>query len=121
VLQAAAISATLYAMIQFAGPISGGCFNPAFGITQTTYQVGYMNSLGFEGKVYQHYLWLYIAAPLLGGIVASIFMRFVHNPNLGFNTKNENKEEITCSLESDKEILSEEGMPEEDDDEIVVK
>lgn len=83
-LQAAAIAVTLFAMIQFAGPISGGCFNPAFGLTQTTYQVGYMNSLGFDGKVYQRYLWLYVFAPFAGGIVASLFMRFVHNPNLGF-------------------------------------
>jgi len=83
VIQAAAIAVTLYAMITFAGPICGGCFNPAFGITQTTYQVGYMNSLGFEGKIYQRYLWIYITSPFLGGIIASLFMRFVHNPNLG--------------------------------------
>ena len=27
---------------------------------------------------------LYIFAPFAGGIAASMFMRFVHNPNLGF-------------------------------------
>ena len=42
-----------------------------------------MNSLGFDGKIYQKYLLLCIFAPLLGVIVASLFMRFVHNPNLG--------------------------------------
>ena len=47
VLKAAAIAMTLYAMITTAGAISGGCFNPAFGFTQTTYQVGYMNYNGY--------------------------------------------------------------------------
>ncbi len=89
-IQAAAIAVTLYAMITFAGPICGGCFNPAFGITQTTYQVGYMNSLGYDGKIYQRYLWIYIASPFLGGIIASLFMRFVHNPNLGITGLNNN-------------------------------
>lgn len=37
ILKAAAIAFTLLAMIQFGGPVSGGCFNPAFGLTQTTY------------------------------------------------------------------------------------
>jgi glycerol uptake facilitator-like aquaporin len=49
--------------------------------------VGYINSLGFDGKIYQKYLWLYIFAPFTGGIVASLFMRFVHNPNLGSTEK----------------------------------
>jgi hypothetical protein len=42
-----------------------------------------MNSLGVEGKIYQRYMWIYVCSPFLGGIVASLFMRFVHNPNLG--------------------------------------
>lgn len=33
ILQAAAIAFTLLAMIETAGSISGGCFNPAFGLT----------------------------------------------------------------------------------------
>lgn len=37
ILKAAAIAFTLLAMINTAGSISGGCFNPAFGFTQTTY------------------------------------------------------------------------------------
>lgn len=37
VLAAAAIAFTLMAMIQTAGALTGGCFNPAFGFTQTTY------------------------------------------------------------------------------------
>jgi glycerol uptake facilitator-like aquaporin len=81
-LKAAAIAFTLLAMIQTAGAISGGCFNPAFGLTQTTYQVGYVNSQGGDGAPYARYLWVYILAPILGGLAASAFMRFVHLPNL---------------------------------------
>jgi glycerol uptake facilitator-like aquaporin len=83
VLQAAAIAFTLLAMIETAGSISGGCFNPAFGLTQTTYQVGYMKSQGVEeAHRYARFLWVYIIAPTLGGLASSLFMRFVHIPNL---------------------------------------
>ena len=113
VLQAGAIAATLYAMIQFAGPISGGCFNPAFGLTQTTYQVGYMNSLGFEGRIYQRYMTLYIFAPLAGGIAASMFMRFVHNPNLGFlENRSTTLSEHSALSEDSFEKAVEEGVGE---------
>jgi glycerol uptake facilitator-like aquaporin len=44
ILKAAAIAFTLLAMINTAGAISGGCFNPAFGLTQTTYQVAYVDA-----------------------------------------------------------------------------
>ena len=82
-MQAAAIAFTLLAMIETAGAISGGCFNPAFGLTQTTYQVGYMNNNGDpNGPRYARYLWVYILAPILGGLASSLFMRFVHIPNL---------------------------------------
>jgi glycerol uptake facilitator-like aquaporin len=37
ILKAAAIAFTLLAMINTAGAISGGCFNPAFGLVQTIY------------------------------------------------------------------------------------
>ena len=70
------------AMILTAGSISGGCFNPAFGLTQTTYQVGYVNSNGGGGVAYARYLWVYILAPTLGGICSSLFMKYVHLPNL---------------------------------------
>jgi hypothetical protein len=88
-------------MITFAGPISGGCFNPAFGITQTTYQVGYMNSLGIDGKIYQRYLWIYIVAPLLGGIMAAMFVRYFHLKalNISLNNKDEKK---TLKIESEE-------------------
>ena len=49
-----------------------------------------MNSLGYEGKIYQRYMWIYITSPLLGGLVASLFVRFVHNPNLGLTFNKDN-------------------------------
>lgn len=82
VLSAGAIAFTLMAMIQTAGAISGGCFNPAFGLTQTTYQVGYMNAQGRDGSKYARFLWVYITAPTLGGVASSLFMKYVHIPNL---------------------------------------
>ena len=82
ILQAAAIAFTLLAMIETAGAISGGCFNPAFGIAQTTYQVGYMSSQGYEGAPYARYLWVYIIAPSLGGVASAMFMKYIHLPNL---------------------------------------
>ena len=67
-------------MIQTAGSISGGCFNPAFGMTQTTYQVGYFNHHGLKGYMWARYLWVYMTAPTLGGIGAAVFMKYVHLP-----------------------------------------
>lgn len=81
-MKAGAIAFTLLAMIQTAGAISGGCFNPAFGFAQTTYQVEYLNSKGLMGDPYARYLWVYIFAPLLGGLASAAFMRFIHIPNL---------------------------------------
>ena len=69
-------------MINTAGSISGGCFNPAFGFAQTTYQVAYMSSQGYEAAPYARYLWVYLIAPSLGGVAASLFMKFIHIPNL---------------------------------------
>lgn len=82
ILQAASIAFTLLAMINTAGAISGGCFNPAFGLTQTTYQVAYVNATVGDGWKYARYLWVYIIAPTFGGLASSLFMRFVHIPNL---------------------------------------
>lgn len=83
ILHAASIAFTLLAMINTAGAISGGCFNPAFGFAQTTYQVAYASSQGIENaSAYARYLWVYILAPTLGGLASSLFMRFVHIPNL---------------------------------------
>jgi glycerol uptake facilitator-like aquaporin len=76
-------------MTKTAGAVSGGCFNPAFGLTQTTYQVGYVNSLGHDGKPYQLYLWVYIVAPLLGGLAASAFMRLFHLKNIGIKVSSQ--------------------------------
>ena len=70
-LQAAAIAFTLLAMINTAGAISGGCFNPAFGLSQTTYQMAYMSSQGYDAWPYARYLWIYIIAPTLGGLASS--------------------------------------------------
>ena len=65
-----------------------------------------MNSLGIEGKIYQRYLWIYCCSPFLGGIVASLFMRFVHNPNLGVIFKQEEMEMQAIADEHDEVVMS---------------
>ena len=71
-------------MINTAGSISGGCFNPAFGLVQTIYQVIYVSSSGQEGSPYARYLWVYLIAPSLGGFASAMFNKFVHLPNIDY-------------------------------------
>ena len=72
-------------MIQFAGPISGGCFNPAFGLVETIYQVIYVSSQGQDGIVYARYLWVYLIAPSLGGFASAMFNKYIHLPNIDYS------------------------------------
>jgi len=42
-----------------------------------------MKSQGVEdASRYARYLWVYILAPTLGGLASSLFMRYIHIPNL---------------------------------------
>jgi glycerol uptake facilitator-like aquaporin len=72
-------------MINTAGSISGGCFNPAFGLVQTIYQVIYLSSQGEEGHAYARYLWVYLIAPCLGGFASAMFNKYVHLPNIDYS------------------------------------
>ena len=85
ILKAAAIAFTLLAMINTAGAISGGCFNPAFGLVETIYQVIYVSSQGQDGLVYARYLWVYLIAPSLGGFASAMFNKFIHLPNIDYS------------------------------------
>jgi len=58
-----------------------------------------MNSLGIDGKIYQKYLWIYAAAPLLGGIVAAMFVRYFHLRQLNISL-NKVEEKKTPKIES---------------------
>lgn len=87
ILQAAAIAFTLLAMINTAGAISGGCFNPAFGLVETVYQVLYVSSQGQDGLVYFRYLWVYLIAPSLGGVASAMFNKYYHLENIKTHDK----------------------------------
>ena len=91
ILKAAAIAFTLLAMINTAGAISGGCFNPAFGLVETIYQVIYVSAQGQDGIPYARYLWVYLIAPSLGGFASAMFNKHVHLKNINYSTEKKNE------------------------------
>ena len=71
-----AIGLALYAAIQIASGISGGCINPAVGLVQTVFQ------RLFNGHAYPNappqqlmYMPIYLISPFIGGMVAGFFQR----------------------------------------------
>ena len=77
-LNALAIGIALYACVQTASGISGGCINPAVGIVQPVFQK-IMNARIYPGapKTQLTYMGAYVGAPLLGGIFAGVFQRYI--------------------------------------------
>merc|ERR1711998_360973 len=71
-----AIGLALYAAVQIASGISGGCINPAVGMVQTVFQ------RLFNGHAYPNtepqqvmYMPIYLISPFVGGMVAGFFHR----------------------------------------------
>merc|ERR1712238_22314 len=71
-----AIGLSLYAAIQIASGISGGCINPAVGLVQTVFQ------RLFNGHAYPNsppqqlmYMPIYLISPFIGGMAAGFFQR----------------------------------------------
>jgi glycerol uptake facilitator protein len=62
------VGLTLAAMIFIAGPHTGGCFNPAVGVSQTVLAVTQLD----DGTIVADYTWIYICAPFLGGFTAGL-------------------------------------------------
>ena len=78
-INALAIGIALYATIQTASGISGGCINPAVGVVQPIFQ-RMMNRRIYPNApttqlIYQG---MYIVGPLFGGIFAGVFQRYVN-------------------------------------------
>lgn len=69
-LKCLTVALTLFACIWFAAHVSGGCVNSAVGLAAVT--VGNPAAL--------QYLWIYLLAPLCGGLLAGLFHRCVHVP-----------------------------------------
>lgn len=54
---------------------SGACLNPALGLAQTAYQVGFLNGLGQNGNGFASLIWVYMVFPFVGAIFAAFFFR----------------------------------------------
>ena len=80
-INAVAIGVALYACVQTAAGVSGGCINPAVGIVQPIFQK-VMNARIYPNapKTQLIYQGAYIGATLLGGIFAGVFQRFFNEP-----------------------------------------
>lgn len=66
----AAIGLTILAAAWAGGPVSGGAFNPAIGISSIV-----MDALNAEVAV--GYSWVYLAGPVAGGLVAGVAYRII--------------------------------------------
>ena len=77
VLGALTVSMTLSFTVIYGGKISGGCYNPAVGIALNVWA-----SLANSSVEYLEYLYLYILAPLCGGIIAGAVVKFYLNKRI---------------------------------------
>lgn len=78
-INALAIGLALYACIQTASGISGGCINPAVGVVQPIFQ-RMMNRRIYPNAATTQLIYqgMYIVGPLFGGIFAGVFQRYVN-------------------------------------------
>lgn len=53
----------------------GAGLNPAFGLAQSTYQIGFLNGADLNGNGFASLIWVYIAMPFIGAIIAAIFFK----------------------------------------------
>ena len=67
-----AVSITLYAGIFTTGPISGGCLNPAIGLS-----MGWTDAMNY-GYFRTNHLYIYIAGPLTASILAAGLYLIIH-------------------------------------------
>lgn len=54
---------------------SGACLNPALGLAQTTYQIGFLNLIDKNGNGFASLIWVYFVMPFFGAIFAAIIFR----------------------------------------------
>ena len=54
---------------------SGACLNPALGLAQTTYQVGFLNGMDANGNGYASLIWVYMVFPMIAAAVAALWFR----------------------------------------------
>ena len=72
----------LFCALTIATPTSGAAINPAVGIAQTVFQSIVSDSLQEEKKLTIFSMWIYVVGPLVGGLFAGIFARFINESAL---------------------------------------
>lgn len=74
IIKGLGVSLVLYACYAMTAE-SGACLNPALGVAQVSYQVGFLNGVDLNGGRYASPIWCYIVFPLIGAIIAALFFR----------------------------------------------
>lgn len=76
VLAVGAVCISIYFCIGCVGPLTGGCFNPVVGLVNVTF-VALVKERNFL-----KYLPSYLFGPLLGGIIAAVFCKYILIPQV---------------------------------------
>ena len=71
-MNAMAIGTIYFGMIIMSISTSGACLNPAIGLVQSIYQKFVIEKYNFDFEVSLKTMWIYIVAPLIGGVLASL-------------------------------------------------
>lgn len=74
IIKGLGISFVLFALYMMSAG-SGACLNPALGLAQTTYQVGFLNGMDMNGGGFASLIWVYFPFPLLGGLIGGLWFR----------------------------------------------
>lgn len=118
-----AIGYGLLTCLFLSGNITGGCLNPAVGMVQVLFQVWYFSYLNFDqdknprslDSAFEVGLYLvYIFAPLLGGVFAGLFQRYINEYNL--RAAEENRSSIFKSLGQGKSVITSKSINDENFD-----
>lgn len=103
VLGALTVSMTLAFAVIYGGEISGGCYNPAVGIA-----INVWAALSKDSTEYLEYLYLYILAPLLGGLIAGAVVKFYLNRrilNEKLETPQSSHDELRLEIKEDEDLV----------------
>ena len=74
IIKGVAVAITLW-ICYFLSAGSGACYNPALGLAQTAYQVGFLNGLGMNGNGFASLIWVYMVMPMVASVFAALFFR----------------------------------------------
>eukprot|EP00347_Sterkiella_histriomuscorum_P009250 403341930 len=66
-------------VLYFISAQSGGCFNPALGMSQTTYMVALNNNEDTDRRGNAQAIWVYMVFPFVGAAIASVVFGLLQN------------------------------------------